>query len=175
MCISAASQEVVSVTDRAAYRRAHYLANKDEYKARAKARRESLDRAELRQYYFEYRKNNREKILDIKRRWSETNREKDRAIKSAWAKNNKGKVNATTKRYKLAKKKRTPSWLTKEHLRYIEEYYVLAQDLSWLSESPLEVDHIVPLSGAEVCGLHVPWNLQILTKEENSRKRNKYE
>jgi 5-methylcytosine-specific restriction endonuclease McrA len=53
--------------------------------------------------------------------------------------------------------------------------YTLANELSWLSEDPLTVDHIVPLQGKNVSGLHVPWNLQILPSKKNTSKGNRHE
>lgn len=67
--------------------------------------------------------------------------------------------------YALAKKRRLPKWLSIDDVLPI---YALA------SKWGLTVDHIVPLNGKNISGLHVPWNLQLLSRSENSRKRNKY-
>lgn len=72
-----------------------------------------------------------------------------------------------------AKLKATPHWLTKEHLRQIEKVYIAASQTSVLAGFPCHVDHVVPLNGDNVCGLHVPWNLRVVSQSYNSKKSNK--
>ena len=68
--------------------------------------------------------------------------------------------------HKLLKKNRVPPWVKFEEILPIYQAAALARYFT--------VDHIVPLHGKHVSGLHVPWNLQLLTKSENSRKGAKH-
>ena len=65
----------------------------------------------------------------------------------------------------------TPKWVDR---KAILSYYKQARELSRVSGVKYEVDHIVPLQSDYVCGLHVPWNMQVLTKTDNASKSNKY-
>jgi 5-methylcytosine-specific restriction endonuclease McrA len=67
----------------------------------------------------------------------------------------------------------TPPWVTKEQKLQIRQLYLEAQRLTKLTGERYVVDHIVPLLNDSVCGLHVPWNLRVMTQEENLRKSNK--
>ena len=67
----------------------------------------------------------------------------------------------------------TPKWLTPEQKMEIRLKYRLAIELSRRTGVRHAVDHVVPLQGATVCGLHVPWNLEVLTQEENLKKYNR--
>lgn len=83
------------------------------------------------------------------------------------------KLNALSAKRYATKKQRTPPWLTKKHLIEILEFYEKAQFLSKETGIAHHVDHIVPLLGKKVSGLHVPWNLQVLTASENTSKGNR--
>ena len=105
---------------------------------------------------------------------SETNRNKERwkeygktyyAIPEKRAMRN---LDAATRR--VAQRSATPKWSNKKAMRSI---YLEAQRLTESTGMEYHVDHIIPLLGKRVCGLHTEGNLQILLGTENSRKNNK--
>lgn len=67
----------------------------------------------------------------------------------------------------------TPKWITPEQKLAMRQLYLQAMELTKLTGERYVVDHIVPLISDEVCGLHVPWNLRVITQDENLRKSNK--
>ena len=71
----------------------------------------------------------------------------------------------------------TPPWLTNRHKKQIRELYEERQKRSEEEEGvEYHVDHIIPLAFYDnVCGLHVPWNLQLLKEDEHRKKTHKYE
>ena len=67
----------------------------------------------------------------------------------------------------------TPKWLSAEQKMEIRLKYRLAIELSRATGVRHAVDHVIPLQGEEVCGLHVPWNMEVMTQDENLKKSNK--
>jgi hypothetical protein len=103
------------------------------------------------------------------------NRLKHLAQKRIYRQTNRAKVNALGKAYKVRKKNRIPEWVDKEHMWLIKEVYELAQLRTKQFGFPWHVDHIVPLQGELVSGLHVVENLQVIPGIENIKKKNKFE
>jgi uncharacterized Zn finger protein (UPF0148 family) len=99
--------------------------------------------------------------------WREQNSERKKQYDLQYYSENYLKYSLAAKARKRKLKQRTPKWLTEEQLR---EIYLLYKNCP----EGYEVDHIVPINGKNVSGLHVPWNLQYLTCEENRAKSNKY-
>ena len=105
------------------------------------------------------------------------NKERLKLFDSSYALKHPGYRAFKARKYQASKLSRTPKWLSLDQYNQIKEFYVLAKELQWLSDptDPLTVDHIVPLQGKNVSGLHVPWNLQIVPHSTNSAKGNLYE
>lgn len=89
-----------------------------------------------------------------------------------YAQTNNYKFNAKNAKRKSRKLQATPPWLTKLDLDHIAMFYEAAADQKQYGLD-CHVDHIIPLQGKEVCGLHVPWNLQVLPASENISKGNR--
>jgi hypothetical protein len=146
------------VTD-TAYHKAYYEANK--------ARIAAVKRA--------YRAANKEKIIANKRAAYLATREANLAQKRDYRQANKGKINFLCSMRKKVVKQRTPMWLSPFDRLKIKCYYSVAAMLARNNKEPWHVDHIVPLQGKLVSGLHVPNNLQFLRGVDNIRKKNKFE
>ena len=90
-----------------------------------------------------------------------------------WRKANPHIHNALEAKRRAVKLQATPPWLTKDDFAAIQQFYTMSNQLTELNGKIYHVDHIIPLLGKTVCGLHVPWNLQILDGPENLAKSNK--
>jgi hypothetical protein len=105
-----------------------------------------------------------------KRRWNKLHPRKakrsdaKRKAEARYRKRNLAKTNAWKAHRRAAKLQATPPWADR---KAIEAVYAEAR------HAGLTVDHIYPLKGRNSCGLHVPWNLQLLTQVENSAKGNR--
>lgn len=89
------------------------------------------------------------------------------ASRAAWRKANSGKVVAYTRARQAAQLQRTPSWANQSAIAAI---YEEAAKVSRETGKKHHVDHIIPLRGKTVCGLHVESNLRIIPASENLRR-----
>lgn len=129
---------------------------------------------------------NREKVSSYKKNWTDNNKDyfKEYYLENKeyvntrnnlYKINNKDVVNASNSFRRATKLRATPCWLSKDQLDEIKEIYNICLETTEQTGVIHHVDHIVPLVSEFVCGLHVPWNLQVITAKENLSKGNKYE
>lgn len=145
------------------YRKKYYEENKTELTQQQKQYQKEYkeaNKAEIAQYQINYRRINKSQIVEQQKQYQSANR---------------GRINAIGAKRRAAKIQATPVWLTDADLLSIEQFYIDAHILEADTGNKYHVDHIVPLQGEKVCGLHVPWNLQVIPAVENLRKSNKLE
>jgi 5-methylcytosine-specific restriction endonuclease McrA len=111
------------------------------------------------------------KECDSKRgvKYYDANKEKLKESYLVWYENNSHIRTAYQAKRRAIKKQATPKWLDLAQKKEIILLYKTAK------ENNMQVDHIVPLKGKYVSGLHVPWNLQLLSIEANIKKNNYHE
>lgn len=117
-----------------------------------------------------YYEKNFEKLRECRAKYREENPEKVKAALTKHREENPDKVNAIAAKRRAAKLLATPTWSSKEA---IQAFYTRAMELTQLTGILHVVDHIIPLQGKTVCGLHVEFNLQVLTESENCSKNNR--
>lgn len=121
-----------------------------------------------------YREANPDKAKQIAKDYRVRNLDKERERYRRYNKENPQVRAAHAAKRRAYHKGATPVWLTEDQKSDIKSMYSLAKKLGEVFNIEYHVDHIVPLAGKDVCGLHVPWNLQILCASLNFAKGNKH-
>lgn len=134
---------------------------------------------------------NPKRVKEISKKWSIANRNSETLRAKEWRKNNpaaykkavsswrnknaiyyKAYMAFAANQRRIAKLKATPLWLNQNQQEQIFCRYRVAAMYTAEGLGVWHVDHIVPLRGDDVCGLHVPWNLQVIPALANLRKGN---
>jgi 5-methylcytosine-specific restriction endonuclease McrA len=112
-------------------------------------------------------KRSRIKRLQGMKKYYKTNKLSILKQKSIYGQKHRKRLNGKSSLKRKRLKQATPLWLSESNRKRIIEIYEECPD-------GYHVDHIVPIKGLNVCGLHVPWNLQYLLEVLNLEKYNKY-
>ena len=150
--------ELTSEQKRAAYKKAWNQANREKHNTSNKL----------------WRDKNKEKITLYKKAWRERNKKQQALYDKLWKQLNSDKVNAQNNKRRCAKLNRIPKWINLETISQIKNLYKLAVVKTKETGIKWHVDHIIPLQGKNVSGLHVLANLQVIPAVENLRKNNKF-
>lgn len=157
---------------RKAYRLKYDEENR-EARLATKRRYREANRLKIAQKYQEWCEKNKDKKSEYFRKFKEKNPEWKKAYDLEYAALNLDKINAIGARRHAAKMGACPPWLKGELRKQVDAMYAECRRITAETGIEHHVDHIVPLQGDNVCGLHLPWNLRIIPASENQAKGNK--
>lgn len=124
-----------------------------------------------RQYIKKWLSENKERYYKKCREYVKKNPEKTTEYKKRWADKNKAYRALQWMKRSEKLKKATPSWVDDERIKTkIKEREAMTRLTGILHH----VDHVIPIQGENVCGLHVAENMRVIPARDNLAKRNKY-
>lgn len=132
--------------------------------------KQTMTPAQIRRRHYD---KNKKTLLAKRKAFRLKNIEREKARERKYLQNNRTVVRAKNGRRRAAETRAVPPWLNAIQKAQIQEFYEIAAARTVQTGVKHHVDHIVPLRGDGICGLHVAWNLQVLTEFENCSKHNK--
>lgn len=166
----------------------HYWADRESYLVKQRQRQErnreacrqsarawkDANREVVLAYARSYRQENAALMAEKSAKWRAANPDRIKVTHRDWVERNRGVKNSHTAARLAHVKRATPKWLSEADVASIRALYEEAARLTAATGTPHQVDHIVPLRGRFVSGLHVPGNLQILPARDNLKKGNRF-
>lgn len=142
-----------------------------EYDRRRNRRRMRENPEKVREAVRIWKRQNREKDRECSRNWRWKNPERARELNREWRQEHRPKRNESEATRRSVKLQRTPPWADRDLILVV---YAEAERLTAETGIEHHVDHIYPLQGDTVCGLHIASNLQVISQRENNNKWNRH-
>lgn len=155
------------------YRRQYYLKNKEKINQKAKEYYQK-NRDKIKEQVSQYYQENKEARDEYREEYRKANPAKEKVWKKRCAERNPETFKRRQDKRRSLLKHARPAWLSEFDLFVIREAKSLAKVRTKVTGIDWHTDHIVPIVSDIVCGLDVPWNIQVIPAKENLKKSNNF-